>query len=281
MIQQQHRLTEQQVEHFEVFGFVIRRKLFRPEELYKINDEFDRRLASIVRDAGPRGKHQFHNWANRSPDTPYIAGLLEDPRVYLPSEQLLGNDAVPVHSNSNSYFENTAWHPDATERHLLMIKNVMYLQPTTGERGSLRLIPGSHKSPLHDELLRIGLNRTDGKESRFLTASGIRAEDIPCYIYCSEPGDMITFNERVWHAAFGGYTDRRTCTFNFYSNPKTAAEKEDLRGQVIEYKTSRESLGTAGPQYHPWWLSNPEGSVGRASWIQWLDEWGFIEAGNH
>ena len=87
-------------------------------------------MASTLRNAAPTDTNQFNNWPNRGPDTPYIASLLEDPRIYLPSEQLLGNDAVPVHSNSNSYFEDTGWHPDATEHHLLMIKNVMYLQPT-------------------------------------------------------------------------------------------------------------------------------------------------------
>jgi len=280
-MQEQHTLTEQQVEHFHIFGFLVRRKLFSAEEILQINDEFDRRLASVLRDAGPREEHQFNNWTNRRPETPYIASFLEDPRIHVPSEQLLGKDAVPVHSNSNSYFENSPWHPDATERHLLMVKNVMYLQPTIGECGALRLIPGSHKNPLHDELLRIGLNRSDGKESRFLSESGIRGEDIPCYIFCSEPGDMVTFNQRTWHAAFGGYADRRTCTFNFYSNPKTAEEREDLRGQVAQYKESRKSLGTVGSQYHPWWLSNPKESARRARWIRWLEEWGFIEAGNN
>ena len=281
MNQQLHGLTDQQIQHFDIFGFVIRRNVFHPEEIKKILFEFDRRLASTLSNAASTDTNQFNNWPNRGPDTPYIASLLEDPRIYLPSEQLLGNDAVPVHSNSNSYFEDTGWHPDATERHLLMIKNVMYLQPTTGERGSLRLIPGSHKSPLHDELLRIGLNSVDGTPSRFLAESGIRAEDIPCYVFCSEPGDVITFNQKIWHAAFGGYTDRRTCTFNFFSNPKTAEEKEDLHGQVEYYKTSRKLLGTDGPQYHPWWLSNPKDSARRARWIQWLEECKFIEAGNH
>ena len=116
-MQEQHTLTEQQVEHFHIFGFLVRRKLFCAEEMEQINDEFDRRLASVLRDTGPQEEHQFNNWANRSPETPYIASLLEDPRIYVPSEQLLGKDAVPVQSNSNSYFKNSSWHHDATERH--------------------------------------------------------------------------------------------------------------------------------------------------------------------
>lgn len=280
MIRDQYSLTEQQVEYFKVFGFLIRRKLFSPAEMQQIHNEFDRRLDAVRRDGGPKEEHQFDNWSSRNPDSPYIASLLEDPRIYAPSEQLLGENAVPVHSNSNSYFEDTLWHPDTTDRHLLMIKNVMYLQRTTSEQGALRLIPGSHQSPLYDELLRIGIKGASGDEPRFFTEHGMRAEDIPCYVFSSEPGDLITFNERTWHAAFGGYADRRTCTFNFISDPQTAAENEELRAQVAYYKESRKSLSTIGPQFHPWWLSNPDDSARRARWIRWLDEWGFIEAGN-
>ena len=96
--------------------------------------------------------------------------------------------------------------------------NVMYLQPTTADRGALRVIPGSHKKPLHEDLLRIGVKGFDEDDSQFLKRSGLSGEDIPCYIFESNPGDVITFNEWTWHAAFGGYQDRRTCTFNFYRN---------------------------------------------------------------
>lgn len=279
-MQEQYGLTEQQVEHFRVFGFLIRRKLFSPVEMRQIHDEFDRRLAAVQREAGPRDAHHFHNWPNRDPKSPYIASLLEDPRIYASSEQLLGQNAVPVHSNSNSYCEDTPWHPDTTDRHLLMIKNVMYLQRTTPDQGALRLIPGSHQSPLYDELLRIGIKGTCGDAPRFFTESGFSAEDIPCHVFSSEPGDLITFNERTWHGAFGSYADRRTCTFNFFSDPQSAAEKTDLRAQVASYKESRTALGTTGGQYDPWWLSNPDNSARRARWIRSLDEWGFVDAGN-
>ena len=274
----QHRLTDHQVEYFHTFGFLIRRQVFSPEEMAKINQEFDQRLAAIQRNADPDEERLFDNWANRCPESPYLANLLEDPRIYLPSEQTLGEDAVPVNSNSNSYWKTTPWHADSTDPNLLVMKNVLYLQATTAERGALRLIPGSHKSPLHDELFRIGLDSVDGNEPRFFTGSGIRAEEIPGHVFCSQPGDLIMFNQRTWHAALGGYQDRRTCTFNFCRNPRTAAEQEDLRAYVDGFKGFRKLLGTQGPQFHPWWLANPRASARRARWIKWLEEWGLIEA---
>ena len=157
----------------------------------------------------------------------------------------------------------------------------MYLQPTTADRGALRVIPGSHKNPLHKDLLRIGLRGFKENDSQFLKKSGLCGADIPCYIFESNPGDIITFYEWTWHAAFGGFNDRRTCTFNFFRNPRSSEEKESMRKQVETIQENIKSLGTVGQQYHPWWLDNPEGSTRRARWINWLEEWSFVEAYNN
>ena len=168
------------------------------------------------------------------------------------------------------------------QRHIRGLKNLTYLRPTSGDHGSLRLIRGSHISPLFDELIRIGLSISDDNEETFRNESGMRGEDIPAYIFCSQPGDVITFNQRLWHAAFGGYEDRRNCSLAFYSNPKTAQEEEELRALAENAKSisSRMDLHDS-PYYHPWWLENPDGSEKRARWIKWLDDWGFIEAMNN
>ena len=47
--------------------------------------EFDHRLASLKAEADPSEERLFNNWPNRNPQTPYIASLLEDPRIYGPS----------------------------------------------------------------------------------------------------------------------------------------------------------------------------------------------------
>ena len=270
-------LSPHEIQHFETFGFLVRRNVFSADEVARMNDEFDRRLATIQSAADPNEERLFDNWPNRNPETPFIASLLEDPRIYVPAEQLVGEDSVPVHSNANSYRESTPWHADTDDRDLLMVKNVMYLQPTDAERGALRLIPGSHRSPLYDELHDIGLDCSFGKESRFLKDSGIPGEAIPAYPFCSKPGDVITFNELTWHAAFGGYKDRRTCTFNFFQNPKTLAEKTSMRKQLDNAQRHLDLLGTVGPQFHPWWIENPDGNERRARWIHSLKEWGFID----
>ncbi len=285
MIQEDHSLTEEQVQHFETFGFLIRRQVFSQEEIERINAEFDQYLASIKEDFDKKvGQGRgWPNWSNLNPDTPFMAGMLEDPRIYVPTEQLQGEDTVPLYSNANSFRYNSNWHPDTRQCHLTMLKNLVYLQPTTGDHGSLRVIPGSHKSPLYDDLHRLKMINSNDK-SEILKESGMRSEDIPAYIFCSQPGDVITFNMRLWHAAFCGYEDRRNCSFAFCSNPKTAKEEEDLKSQLENAKTLTEGLKMElkdSKYYHPWWLENPEGSSKRERWINWLNERGFIDAVNN
>ncbi len=284
MIQKNYSLSKEQVQHFETFGFLVRRQVFSPEEVNRINEEFDKHLTAIKDDFDQKKdlrSRKWPNWSNLIPETPLIASLLEDPRICVPTEQLQGEDTVPVYSNANSFRHNTKWHPDMRQRHIRGLKNLTYLQPTTGDHGSLRLIPGSHSSPLFDELIRIGLRPADDSEADFLTESGMRGEDIPSYIFCSQPGDVITFNMNVWHAAFGGYEDRRNCSLAFYSNPTTAQEEEDLHVQVENAKGFKNRTTMSSQYYHPWWLANPEGNTRRARWIKWLEKWGFIEAMNN
>ncbi len=91
---------------------------------------------------------------------------------------------------------------------------------------------------------------------------------------------MITFNGRTWHAAWGGYLDRRTCTFNFFKNPQSAEEKNSVQNYVDIMKNSRIRNKTFGPQFHPSWVANNENSSRREHWINWLREWGYLDTQN-
>ncbi len=277
MIQDNCTLTEKQIQQFETFGFLVRRQVFSAEEMAEIDDDFSRRRLTILAQLDPEEKKNFRQWPTRNPELPFISSLLEDPRIYGPSEQLIGEDSVLFQSNCNSYGVDTSWHSDSKDRHMRLIKNVMYLQPTTAERGALRLIPGSHKSPLYDELVRIGLDLyVKDQGPYFLKDSEFSGEDIPCYIFSSQPGDVIIFSQNTWHAAYGTFEYRRTCTFNFICNPKTTEEKAEFHAMAGSF--SFKDLPVQGPQCHPEWLANLKGSARRARWIKKLEEWGFVEA---
>ena len=281
MIAENYSLTGKQILHFETFGFLVRRNVFSAEEVAKINGEFDRRRASILAEIDPEEKRTFTQWPTRNPENPFTASLLDDPRIYVPSEQLVGEDSIPVQSHCNSYGKSSGWHVDTFDRRLCVIKNLLYLQPTTADRGALRVIPGSHRSPLSEDLRNMDLYGFHDDTSPFLNASGMRGEDIPCYIFESEPGDVITFNELTWHAAFGGYKDRRSLSYNFFTNPKADDEIESMKKIVEHTPANTQGLGTVGLEYHPNWLENADNNPRRARWINWLEKWGFVDAFNN
>ena len=279
MIQENYKLTKEQIQHFNVFGFVVRRNVFSPEEIAKINKEANRRLASTQKETDSERKLNSYSWFNRNLETQFTASLLEDPRIYVPSEQLVGNDSIPINSGTSSTDEGIGWHPDRQDHHICILKNLMYLHPTSTNRGALRVIPGSHKDPMHAKLLRIGLNIKPGqKKSQYLEKSGLNGKDIPCYIFSSNPGDIIILDELLWHAAYNGYKDRRLCYFNFYRNPKTPAQTESMKKEVAKLAETEKTQKFGGLQYHSWWLENPDNNPRRKRWINWLKDWGFVKS---
>ena len=187
MIQDNHSLTEKEIQHFETFGFLVRRQVFSPEEIERINEEFEKHLVEMKEEYEQKEDRPWPNWSNLIPETPYIANLLEDPRICVPTEQLLGEDTAPVYSNANSMNKSTGWHPDMIHRHIRGLKNLIYLQPTNGDHGSLRLIPGSHMNPMFDELIRVGLKITDDNKPQFLKDSGMRVKIFPLIYFVRSP----------------------------------------------------------------------------------------------
>ena len=136
------------------------------------------------------------------------------------------------------------------------MKFAYYLEPVDAESGALRLIPGSHKNPMH----------TDLREN--LNGLGLEICDVPGYVCKSEPGDVVAFDMRCWHASWGGSADRRMCTIVYYNNPKTPVEDAATRNRARSNARSPEQFNRSGePLYDPHWVANPMGSEKRQRWI--------------
>ena len=116
------------------------------------------------------------------PETPFFTNIPEDPRFSEVAEKLYGDDVFFVVSDANRYVGNTGWHPDHNvdpTKDCYGVKFAYYLEPVDAETGALRLIPGSHKNPLHGDL-RENLNEL-----------GLEICDVPGYVCKSEPGDVV------------------------------------------------------------------------------------------
>ena len=53
MIQDNYRISDQEIALYKSFGFLVRRNVFTPEEMAKVNEEFDHRRASVVAEIDP------------------------------------------------------------------------------------------------------------------------------------------------------------------------------------------------------------------------------------
>ncbi len=270
------RLTEQQVNYFKTFGFLIFRQLFSASEVKRYRQEFDSGL-----DAWIGGSHDGMKrvWAPlMDSNTPFIASLLDDPRFVSVGEQLLGKEMMGIVTDANYYVGDTQWHPDMGTAKQRAAKFTIYLDPLDASNGALRVIPGSHLEPLHSEL-RSQLFRTDPQTGQSVRkdpqeAFGVRPDQIPAFAFESNPGDALVFNNAIWHAAFGGSEHRRMGTVIYYEDPQTPEAVAII--QKVMRGNHENCQKTWNSQFYPeYWrkVGNPL----HQQWVRRLDELGILE----
>ena len=267
-------LTEEQLAHFRTFGFVILRDLFTQEEVEILDAEFDNsceRASSYV----PFDGNQRHSFHFRGEDGPFFASLMEDPRFAGTAEQLFGEDVFAINCPGGLRFVNkgTKWHPDTVNINQYGVKFGFYLQPLRADSGALRVIPGSHLDPLHSDLREVRAKQKLGGSHPVNQALG-GVENVPSYPCESDPGDVVAFDVRLWHASWGGFEDRKMCQAVFYNYPKSAEEVEATRWQLL---MNADQDYSAAPWDDPElfsgdWHSNPDGNPKRAHWLNQMRE---------
>lgn len=208
--------------YFDAFGFIVLRKLFSREEMDRIIAASER-LWSGELDAGTDSTQYqtFPNFVERSSD---LLWLIDDNRIHGVATDLLGERVVWASSEGNRGFadlhDGLFWHADRPGRDELTyprVKMLLYLDPMSLENGALRVIPGSHRSPLHDSLLPFYASRKP-KEPRYF---GERGADVPCHVVETEPGDLLIFDHSLFHAAFAsGRPARRYLALKYAAEPR-------------------------------------------------------------
>jgi hypothetical protein len=241
-------LTPAQIDHYRAFGFVVLRGYFSPDEVSALRRE-------SVEELDRQHRHQpfdgsLRHWCCMNDDerVPLSARLLEDERFLGVAEQLHGK-VLPVWCDANRYVHAlTGWHPDygADEVWTLEragVKFLHYLEPLTAATGALRVIPGSHRSPLHEAV------------RRHIDEHGPRPEDVPAVVCETRPGDVVAFTISLWHAAIGGGRDRRLSTVAYHQHPETAAEVSRLRaGLHAQVEDHRRTFGWRGEVFPRAWI---------------------------
>ena len=253
------QLTQQQVAFFEVFGYLVLPGLFSDSEIVEMSEDFDK---TALDDRGGADFDADRRQNITLTETKGWHNIEVRDQLFSPLTQLFSSsDFVSIGKPGGGlYVGDTDWHPDCafvgTQKR---IKGAIYLDTVTKDTGCLRIVPGSHKNPLHDQLqpLRMGrikkslddgslmsniapagesgrleleqwqkysgINMEDGN-----TIYGVNSLDIPAANMESNPGDVVFFDQHCFHAAFGGKDGRRMVAMSWASNPTEPGHVEGV-----------------------------------------------------
>ncbi len=213
-------LTEEQIQLFRVFGFVVLRQAFDAGEIETLGRHADEIWTEELGHA-PTGDEHISMAPFLELHSATIP-LIEDDRLYTPMVQLLGQDMMWMGSEGvqgtmtrRPYHHWHADRPGTRELGYLRIKIMMYLDPMRKEAGALRVIPGSHRSPFHEELMPFQ-QRHGLEDPAFFGSPG---SDVPCHAVETDPGDALLFNQSLYHAVYGKAGRRRYIALKYAVRP--------------------------------------------------------------
>jgi phytanoyl-CoA dioxygenase PhyH len=217
------RLSPQQVAFFNTFGFIKLPGLFKPE-IARITEGFEEVFAAnepdkvITEDPLQDTDNTFENRRRlimfriieRSEKLRWLAS---DPRVVNIATSIVGDGYEAKPTDGHVFHCDTSWHPDRTTADGFRVKLSFYLDPQRANSGAIRVIPGSqdHESAFGRALL----SNLYGSPKKVLERYGTEADAIPCWTVETDPGDLICWDVRTFHATFHGFERRRLFSMTF------------------------------------------------------------------
>ncbi len=257
--------------HFRAFGFAVLPGALRPEEAAALAAEADHAVRDATGDrylidAGLGGitGHYIPATGDRTPRSRALIGHFA-PLV----EDLLGVSVLPALTQHTLFFDAAGWHTD-TGHSVPSAKAVVYLQPLDVGTGALRVLPGSHAL---DERVLTDLMRgpafRDEHTWRDATAQ------VPAYVITSRPGDVIVFDEHLWHASIGG-RNRLQWSATYVLDPATPEEGRAVSA-YLDSQFSADRQLDYDPAHYPYY-SDRFRAESPARWITQLEQLGAFAA---
>lgn len=222
--------------HFETFGYLHLRNCFSSDEMAAVTARAEALWAANGAGQTRKPGGQGLRAAGLLELDTHLIELAADDRIWCVAQQLLGEDFVYVGSEGNvSDLQTFPWHSDrkyyghptfaaAGDVSLLppaftQLKMMLYLEPLDDSSGCLSVIPGSHRSPIHEAM---GPQEYNGNAEP--QPFGVKQPDLPRLALASNPGDIIVFCHTLFHAVFnarGGHPPRRYLALKFSERPNT------------------------------------------------------------
>ena len=236
-------LSANEIRDFFDVGWITRRALFSADEVARMRacfDALEQIAGGLTGTCLHRGAHFVLGqkngnrvikrvvWAGGC--QPYLLDVGGDPRLTVPSAQLLRNDAMD-HLLNQAHFKRPGdgvvfdWHQDIQHRDKgggtwtdvngtgSFVQTLIVLDEMTADSGPMLFMPGSAKWGRVD----FGGDGDDAYAGAELPA-GFREED--AVTIAAQPGDTLFFGPYAAHASFENRSDRyRRVLINGYASP--------------------------------------------------------------
>lgn len=272
-------LTDEHVQHYCTFGFVVLRRQLDEATVATLATELDRAFVDALGDhfhdrpdeGGIAGHYLPVMSASR---TPVSVGLVE--HFHMVGQRLLGGRVLPAPAEAILFFDQAPWHDD-TGFGVNAVKFAAYLEPLQASTGALRVLPGSQLDSFRT-LARDFDRRMMAQRSEEIPET---VERLPGFVIETEPGDVIAFDLRLYHASIHG-RDRRQWTVTYYLDVEDAGPASELSAALAdEVAPDYGSWGHYDPErypfYDPAWVAEAEQDW-RAPALRRLRELGVLEA---
>lgn len=208
-------LSQAQLKFFHTFGFLKLPGLFANEFL-----EIEKSFHEVWHMQDRSHASQTHDGTKTSVLVPfidqheYLSSLIDDPRIDGIASAILGEDYNYMFSHGNFFVGPTYWHSDRYyDMPYLQFKVAFYLDPVTKDTGCLRVLPGSHNvGDKFGDSVQKAMPHSDQQNYEHMW--GMDGPDLPAIPLESEPGDVLVFNHKIKHSAYGG-SERRMFTLGF------------------------------------------------------------------
>lgn len=238
------RLTPDEIQSYFETGWIVRRALFRTDEVAGMRACFDE-LEEIAGELTETGLHrgaQFVLGENNGRQVlrrivwagacqPYLLAIGEDARLTVPSAQLLRSNAMD-HLLNQAHFKRPRdgvlfdWHQDIQHRDKgegtwtdvngsgSFVQTLLVLDEMTPDSGPLLFIPGSSKWG------RVDFGDESGGEPSHATKRPPQLREEEAVTIEAQPGDTLFFGPYTVHASFENTSDRyRRVLINGYASP--------------------------------------------------------------
>lgn len=237
-------LSTAETEEYFDRGWIIRRSLFRPDEVARMRacfDDLERIAAGLARSGSRRGSGFVLGekdgaqvirrvvWAGGC--QPYLLEIGRDPRLVVPSAELLGSREMDQLLNQ-AHFKRPHdgvvfdWHQDIQHRDKgngtwtdvngrgSFVQTLIVLDEMTSDSGPLMFVSGSSKWG------RVDFGAHDYDNPRGATKKPREFRDADVVTIAASPGDALFFGPYTAHASFentsAGY---RRVLINGYASP--------------------------------------------------------------